>query len=83
MSEVVWKIRKSTKKYEREIEWEGNPEIKRLMCFVFTSSRGGISRMKIISKLRDTPLNLNKLSRELHMDYKSAQHHVKVLEKIT
>ena len=58
-----------------------NPESKRLMWFIFAGSRGGLTRLRIISMLKKTPLNTNQLSKELGFDYKAIQHHIKVLEK--
>ena len=58
-----------------------DPESKRLMWFIFAGSRGGLTRLRIISILKKTPLNTNQLSRELGFDYKAIQHHIKVLEK--
>lgn len=58
-----------------------NPEAKRLLWFIFAGSRGGLTRLKIISKLKKNPLNTNQLANELGLDYKAIQHHIKVLEK--
>ncbi len=58
-----------------------DPDAKRLLWFVFAGSRGGLNRLKIISKLKDNPLNTNQLAKELSLDYKAIQHHIKVLEK--
>lgn len=58
-----------------------NPDAKRLLWFVFAGSRGGINRLKIISKLKENPFNTNQLAKELSLDYKAIQHHIKVLEK--
>ncbi len=58
-----------------------DPDAKRLLWFVFTGSRGGLNRLKIISKLKENPLNTNQLAKELDLDYKAIQHHIKVLEK--
>lgn len=58
-----------------------DPESKRLMWFIFAGSRGGLTRLRIISILKKTPLNTNQLSKELGFDYKAIQHHIKVLEK--
>ena len=58
-----------------------DPHAKRLLWFVFAGSRGGLNRLKIISKLRDQPYNINQLSNELGLDYKAIQHHINVLEK--
>ena len=58
-----------------------DPDVKRLLWFVFAGSRGGLNRLKIISKLKENSLNINQLAKELGLDYKAIQHHIKVLEK--
>lgn len=59
----------------------GDPYAKRLLWFVFTGSKGGLNRIRLISIIRNTPLNANQLAKELELDYKAIQHHVNVLEK--
>ncbi len=81
MNSSVLKIRKNTAICERQIESQCSSGIKYLMCTMLASSRGGINRIKIISKLRETPLNLYKLSQELDLHYKAIQHHILILEK--
>ena len=58
-----------------------DPDAKRLLWFVFTGSRGGLNRLKIISKLKKKSFNINQLAKELNLDYKAIQHHIRVLEK--
>ncbi len=58
-----------------------DPQTKRLLWFLFAGSRGGINRLKLISILKETPLNANQLAKELGLDYKAIQHHIRVLEK--
>ena len=58
-----------------------DPYAKRLLWFVFSGSRGGVNRLRIISKLKENPLNTNQLAKELKLDYKAIQHHIRVLEK--
>ncbi|MEE8178358.1 MAG: winged helix-turn-helix domain-containing protein [Nitrosopumilaceae archaeon] len=58
-----------------------DPEAKRLLWFVFAGTRGGLNRMKLILALKNQPLNANQLAKELGLDYKAIQHHIKVLEK--
>jgi len=58
-----------------------DPDAKRLLWFVFAGSRGGLNRLKIISKLKENPFNTNQLAKELGLDYKAIQHHIRVLEK--
>ena len=65
----------------RTLETKTHPETKMLFWFVFAGTRGGDNRIRIISLLRNTPLNTHQISTELGLDYKLIQHHVKVLEK--
>ena len=58
-----------------------DPDTKRLLWFIFTGSRGGLNRLKIISKIKINPLNINQLAKEMNFDYKAIQHHIKILEK--
>lgn len=59
----------------------GDPYAKRLLWFVFVGSKGGLNRIRLISQIRNKPLNANQLAKEMGLDYKAIQHHVKVLEK--
>lgn len=59
----------------------GDPYAKRLLWFVFAGSKGGLNRIRLISVLKNTPLNTNQLAKKLGLDYKAIQHHVGVLEK--
>ena len=56
-------------------------DAKRLLWFVFSGSRGGLNRLKIISAIKDNPSNINQIAKKLGFDYKAIQHHVRVLEK--
>lgn len=67
--------------YATEIKAKAHPEVKHLLWFVFAGTRGGISRIKIISIIKDRPINTNQLSREIGIDYKAIQHHIKILEE--
>ncbi len=58
-----------------------DPYAKRLLWFVFMGSKGGMNRMRLISVIRQRPLNANQLAKELDLDYKAIQHHIGVLEK--
>ena len=58
-----------------------DPDAKRLLWFIFTGSRGGLNRLRIIFSLKEQPLNTNQLAKELGLDYKAIQHHIKILEK--
>lgn len=54
--------------------------MKRVLWYLIAGSRGGANRARIIQVLHDRPYNVNQLSLELGLDYKTIQHHIKVLE---
>ena len=54
--------------------------MKRVLWYLIAGSRGGTNRARIIKALHDRPYNVNQLSLELDLDYKTIQHHIKVLE---
>jgi len=56
-------------------------ETRKLLFYLFTSTRGGFTRLRIIMLLLEKPQNTHQLSIELGLDYKAVQHHMKVLEK--
>lgn len=58
-----------------------DPDVKRLLWFIFAGSRGGLNRLKIINEIKKRPLNTNQLAKELSLDYKAIQHHIRILEK--
>ena len=58
-----------------------DPHSKRLLWFVFAGSRGGFNRLRLVRIIKEKPLNANQLAKELKLDYKAIQHHIKVLEK--
>ena len=55
-------------------------QIKRLLYWIFSTS-GGINRGRIISLLREKPMNAHEIAEKLNLDYKTVRHHLKVLEK--
>ena len=60
-----------------------DPNAKRLLWYLFAGSKGGNNRLKIIDLLKERPYNINQLADVLDLDYKSIQHHITVLKKIT
>ena len=53
--------------------------IKRVMWYLFAGMRGGVTRIRILNLVSKRPYNMNQIGKELHLDYKTVQHHVKVL----
>ena len=56
-------------------------QTRKLLLYLFTGTRGGYTRLRIVMLLSERPLNTHQLSKELGLDYKAIQHHMKVLEK--
>ena len=67
----------------RQISTQRKPDkqTKNLLLYLFTSTRGGFTRLRIIMHLLNQPYNTHQLAQELDLDYKAVQHHMKVLEK--
>jgi len=55
--------------------------IKRVFWYLFAGMRGGPTRIKIVKLLLTKPCNMNQIKTELHLDYKTVQHHIKTLEE--
>ena len=56
-------------------------DTRKLLMYLFTGTKGGYTRLKIIIRLEERPFNTHQLSKELGLDYKAIQHHMRVLEK--
>lgn len=56
-------------------------QTKRLLLYLFTGTRGGYTRLRIVILLMKKPYNTHQLAQELDLDYKAVQHHMKILEK--
>ena len=54
---------------------------KRILWYVFATTRGGPTRIRIVELLMDRPYNLHQISKKLNLDYKTVQHHIKILEE--
>ncbi|MCK5023170.1 MAG: winged helix-turn-helix transcriptional regulator [Candidatus Aenigmarchaeota archaeon] len=52
---------------------------KRILWYVLAGTRGGLMRIKIIGLIEERPYNANQLKKKLDVDYKTIQHHLKVL----
>ncbi len=52
-----------------------------MFWFLFASTRGAATRIRIVKLLRNQPYNTNQISNELSLDYKAVKHHLNILEK--
>jgi len=65
----------------KSLKTKVHPETKRLFWFIFGATRGGMNRIRIISHLRIMPTNTHQLAKQMRLDYKAVQHHLKTLEQ--
>ena len=55
--------------------------VRRTLLLLIAGTRGGIVRLRILLLLDRKPHNINELATVLGLDYKTIQHHMRVLEK--
>lgn len=55
--------------------------MKNLVWYLFAGTRGGETRAIIVKSLKNKPMNLNQLAKHLGLDYKTIQHHIKILSE--
>lgn len=53
--------------------------LKRSLWNLLAGTRGGFTRIQIIELLRERPYNTNQLHEKLNLDYKTIQHHIRML----
>lgn len=61
--------------------FSGEKVLKRVLTMSISGTRGGPMRAKIFLLLIRRPRNTNQISKELSIDYKTADYHMRVLEK--
>jgi DNA-binding transcriptional ArsR family regulator len=58
-----------------------DPAFKRLLMYLLVGTKGGFNRLQIMKLIHDEPLNPNKIGEKLNLDYKTVQHHLKLLRE--
>ncbi len=53
--------------------------MKNLIWYLFVGTRGGETRALIATALKKRPMNANQLATRLKLDYKTIQHHLRIL----
>ncbi len=53
--------------------------LRNALWYLFAGTRGGMTRIQIVKLLQKRPYNTNQLHDILKLDYKTIQHHIKVL----
>ncbi len=56
------------------------PSFKRAMMYIFVGTRGGYNRARIVELLKEEPQNPHRIAEKLQLDYKTVQHHLRLLE---
>jgi DNA-binding transcriptional ArsR family regulator len=51
-----------------------------VLWYVFTGTRGGTNRARILRAMDQRPRNANQLAEDLELDYKTVRHHLDVLQ---
>ena len=49
--------------------------------YLIYGTKGGYTRIKIILLLLKRPYNANQITKELNLDYKTVQHHLRIMEE--
>lgn len=58
-----------------------DPRFKRLLWYLIGTTKGGVSRARILEMLNFRPSNTNQIASELRLDYKTVVHHLEILSK--
>jgi DNA-binding transcriptional ArsR family regulator len=58
-----------------------DPAFRRLLMYLLVGTKGGFNRLQIIKLIHEEPLNPNKIGEKLGLDYKTVQHHLKILRE--
>ena len=57
------------------------PAHRRVLRQLLGATRGGPTRIRILDLIRDRPQNTNQIALGLHLDYKTVEHHIRVLRE--
>lgn len=66
---------------KKQTEHKVDPQTRRLLSYLFTGTRGGPTRMRILLLLAQRPLNTHQIAESLGFDYKAIDYQLEVLEK--
>jgi predicted ArsR family transcriptional regulator len=53
--------------------------MEKALWYLFTATRGGSNRVRIVRALSRRPMNANRLAEELDVSYKTVRHHLDML----
>ncbi len=81
MEKQLLEFKELVKSRSESVDRKPDRDSRKLLLYLFTGTKGGYTRLKIIMSLEARPSNTHQLSLELGLDYKAVQHHMRVLEK--
>ncbi len=81
MTNQLLKFKEIIRSKQVSTQRKPDKQTRKLLLYLFTSTRGGFTRLRIIMHLLDQPYNTHQLAKVLELDYKAVQHHMKVLQK--
>jgi DNA-binding transcriptional ArsR family regulator len=58
-----------------------DPGRRSLLWYLLVGTRGGPNRLRILDELRTGPRNAHQLAQVLELDYRTARHHLNLLER--
>ncbi|MBQ6219520.1 MAG: winged helix-turn-helix transcriptional regulator [Methanosphaera sp.] len=56
--------------------------MKKIFQWVLLGTKGSENRVKIIKKIKEKPYNINQLSKELNLNYRTVKHHINKLKEV-
>jgi DNA-binding transcriptional ArsR family regulator len=56
-------------------------QTKRLLFWLLEGTKGGPTRIQLLSLLAKKPMNMRQLALAANLDYKTVEHHMRLLEK--
>jgi DNA-binding transcriptional ArsR family regulator len=56
-------------------------QTKRLLFWLLEGTKGGPTRIQLLSLLAKKPMNMRQLALAANLDYKTVEHHIRLLEK--
>lgn len=59
----------------------GEKYLRRLLWYLLGGTRGGPNRVEILKTLHERPMNANQLASAVNLDYKTVEHHLRVLKE--
>jgi len=57
------------------------PGSRSLLWYLLAGTRGGPNRLRLLELLREAPANAHQLAQGLGLDYRTARHHLQLLER--